>query len=681
MNVTLNYSSYPTFDDGLGDIYGPDFSDTFTPANTASAIAFESVSGKPCGMSYPLITEDSPGRIVFLGFPFDAIPTNGTAPNNAVTFLRNAVNFLAPGANGTGVVLLDNTLYTTNELVTVEVGDSNLSGTNQTQVTFMASSRTNRTTVTLLATTHPGLFKGYLTLVGGPAGANQLQVQNGDTITATYFDTGENSNITVTAGIDTVPPVISQVAATTDYSDARVTWVTSKAADSSVQYSESPLPDRSSYVGTLVTNHVVTISGLAANRIYYYQVVSSDQAGNVTVDDNNGNLFTFQTLKAPAPPWFDNLEGNTDNWSVVPDPVNGSDQNWALGTPNNGLVTSAHSGTNAWGSDLNGNQNFTLASSYLYSPVIDLTGFSSATLNFWHACDFSRVDPTLGLPFEDGIVYISTNSSTPPGNLPTAMDYVGTATTGWEPAQSVDLTPYVGNNIQVVFYYEGVPLGDTMYGWTIDDISITGVVAGGTISITKNLGQGTWTLSAVSPIGISPIQSDVTPSVTLSNLAAGQYVVQFGDVPYYQTPDSQTNTLAVGGTINFTGNYTFVDANHNGISDAWELAYFGQVSTNRTQFTDTDGNGMSDYAKFIAGLNPTNPASRFDFIGAGVQTNMTIQMLWTVVTNRLYQVNVSTNLASWQPVTGWLQASNHPTMTYTVTNPLKSGFYRVQVEP
>jgi len=363
----------------------------------------------------------------------------------------------------------------------------------------------------------------------------------------------------------------------------------------------------------------------------------------------------------------------------VPDPA-GTDINWMLGTPNNGIVTSAHSGANAWGSDLDGSQDFFIASSYLYSPVIDLSGFSSATLNFWQACNFST-DPSFGVPFEDGIVYISTNSATPPGSLPMAWDYVDTVTAGWEQADpSVDLTPWVGQTIQVVFYYQGVVF-DQVYGWTIDDISITGVVAGGNITITKNLGQGTWSLSSLSSIGLVPVQSDITPAVTISNLAAGPYVVQFGDVPYYQTPDNQTNTLAAGGTLNFTGNYTFIDANHNGISDAWEQAYFGTVSTNRTQTTDTDHNGMSDYDKFIAGLNPTNPASRFCFSGETAQSNRLVQMSWTVVTNRLYQVNVSSNLTGWQPVTPWLQASNNSTMNYTAPNAPGTFFYRVQVKP
>ncbi len=187
-------------------------------------------------MSYPKIGVDSPGRVVFLSFPFDTVPVSGAASNNAVALMRNIVKFLAPGANGAGVVFLDNTVYTTNDVVTVEVGDSDLAGTGQTQVSFVASSRTNHTTITLFETTHPGLFEGYITLVGSVAVTNQLRVQNGDTITATYFDASASGNVTATAGIDTVPPVISQVAATTDYYNARVTWRTSKPADSAVEY-------------------------------------------------------------------------------------------------------------------------------------------------------------------------------------------------------------------------------------------------------------------------------------------------------------------------------------------------------------------------------------------------------------------------------------------------------------
>ena len=671
MYVTLNYGNYPYFDLGDGTIYGPDFSDTFTPATNATAIVFESVSGKPCGMSYPPPGLDSPGRVVFLSFPLDTVPATGTPPDNEVVLLRNILKFLAPGANGVGTIFLDNTVYTVPDQVTVQVGDSDLVGTGQTQATFSTSSSTNRTTVTLNETTHPGLFRGFITLVTTNATANQLAVRNGDTIMAKYFDASNGSNVTATASVDTVAPVISQVAAVTGIGNAVVSWKTSKPADSLVQYGESVLLDRTAYAGLLVTNHAVTISGLLPNRNYYYQVTSRDAAGNTTVDDNHGNLYTFTTQTAPQPPWSDNLESGAPGWTVVPDPVYGSDINWTLGTPHNGLQNGAHSGTNAWGSDLNGQSFSFLASSFLYSPVIDLSGVSQATLTFWHSFDFSS-------EFEDGQLGISTNSSTPPASIPTLTNYTGQISPNWKQA-TVNLTPYAGKTIQVVWYYQGVDIGQQIHGWLVDDVSITGVAAqtGGTIVIMKNLGQGSFTLTG--PMS----RSGTALSTTISNAPPGPYTVQFSDVAFYQTPLDQSNTLATAGMLTFTGNYGFIDANHNGISDAWEKFYFGSVSTNRTQFTDSDGDGMSDYAEFIAGTNPTNAASKLIFLSATVQSNRLFQLQWAAIPGRVYQLQTLTNNVSWMPLTDWLQASGSP-MSYTATNvgsDHNAHLFRVQVLP
>jgi hypothetical protein len=647
MSMNLDYSDYPSFDDGFGDVYGPDFSDTFTPGTNATPILFESVSGKPCGMSYPRIGVDSPGRVVFLSFPIDTVPATGTPPNNEVVLLRNILNFLTPGANGVGTIYLDNTVYSIPDQVIVEVGDSDLIGAGQTQATFSASSSTNRVTITLNETTHPGLFRGFLTLVATNAAANQLAARSGDTLTASYFDASNNSNAVATATIDTVPPVISQVLATTRFADAIVSWTTSKPADSLVQYGESVLLDRTAFSGQLVTNHAVSISSLSANRNYFYQVTSTDAAGNTATDDNQGALYTFTTQKAPRPPWFDNLESGATDWTVVPDP-SGTDLNWALGTPNNSLANSAHSGTNAWGTDLNG-QDFNFEeSTFLYSPFIDLSGLSQATLTFWHCCDASTGLEILQLG-------VSTNTATAPADVPTLADYSSTVTSGWEQTTN-SLNAYVGQTIQVVWYYGGFDIGAPPAGWLVDDVGITGVAAGlgGTITITKNLGQGTWTLTG--PVS----QTGTYPLTTISNAPSGPYTVRFSDVAFYQTPLDQSNYLATAGSLAFTGAYSFIDANHNGISDAWERYYFGSVTTNRTQYTDTDGNGMSDYAKFIAGINPTNAASKFVILSATLQTNKLFQLQWAAIPGRLYQVETSAVLAPPMSPTRLSGSIDHP---------------------
>ena len=625
--ATLNYSRYPSFEfDDLS--FGPDFSDTFTPATNATPILFESVSRRPCGMSYPRVGVDSPGRVVFLSFPLDTVPSNGIPSDTETVLLRNVLRFLLPGANGVGTMHLNRTVYSVPDQVTVEVGDSDLKGTGPVEVTFSTSSSTDHVTVKLNETTHPGLFRGFLTVVAANAATNQLTVRNGDLVSATYFDASNGSNVVTTAMIDSTPPAITNVFAVTGFGDATVSWLTSKPADSLVQYGESVLLGRTAYAGELVTNHAVSLGGLQANRDYYYQVVSRDQAGNATLDNNTNALYIFTTRRAPQPPWADDLESGAGNWTVVP--YSGTELNWSLGTPHNGLETSAHSGTNAWGTNLR-DQPFSLfEGSFLCSPLIDLSGFSSATLSFWHSCDFSS--PTV---VELGIVGVRTNSSAPLVDTPDLVNYSGYSTAGWE-EETVELTPFVGKTIQLVWFYQGYNILSLPNGWLVDDVSITGVAGGGTIVISKNLGQGRFTLSGL--IG----QSGTALLTTITNAPPGPYTVKFSDVTFYQTPPEQSATLTNGGTITFSGYYSSLDVNLNGIADSWERYYFDAVTTNRTQFTDSDGDGMTDYAEFIAGTNPTNATSKLVFLSIVPLSNHLVQLEWAAIPGRLYQVQTST---------------------------------------
>lgn len=633
MYANLDYSLYPTLDllEILDIIYGPDFSDTFTPATNATPILFESVSGKPCGMSYPPMGVDSPGRVVFLSFPLETVPANGVPANTEVVLLRNILKFLTPGLNGAGSLALNSSVYSIPDQITVEVGDSDLKGAGPAQVTFATASSTNRVTVALAETTHPGLFRGYLTLTATNA-ANKLTVRNGDTLTATYFDASNGSNVVASATVDTTPPAITNVTAVTGFGDATVSWRTSKPADALVQYGESLLLGRTAYRGTLVTNHAVTVAGLLANRDYYYQVVSTDAAGNTTVDDNYGALYTFTTRAAPRPPLFYDFEADAGDWTAVPD--SGSTNNWQLGTPNNGLENSALSGTNAWGANLRDEPVGFYSGCFLLSPPIDLTGFSSASFTFWHCCDFSG---ELGM--EAGIVGVRTNSSTPLRQIPDLLNFSGYATPGWEQATG-NLTGFVGQTIQLVWFYQAYTILSPPIGWLVDDVRVTGVLGGGTVVVHKNLGQGKFTLAG--PIG----QSGAAPATTVTNAPGGAYTVRFSDVPFYQTPPEQTQTLTNGGTITFTGTYKFLDANQNGSSDSWERYYFGSAPNDRPAAADSDADGMSDYAEFIAGTNPTNAASKLVFLSASAVSNKLVRLEWAAIPGRLYQVQTTSSLKS-----------------------------------
>jgi hypothetical protein len=194
----------------------------------------------------------------------------------------------------------------------------------------------------------------------------------------------------------------------------------------------------------------------------------------------------------------------------------------------------------------------------------------------------------------------------------------------------------------------------------------------GTITVSNNLWQATAILSGQLYAKIKG------RSAVITNAPPGEYVVEFADVQYYQRPPAQTNILNSGGTLSFQGNYTFTDVNSNGIPDAWELHFFGTLLTNRTQLTDTDGDGMSDYAEFIAGTDPNNPPPVFKVTARQMPSGI-VRMQWPSVPGELFQVLQSTNFSNWTPYGNWISATGQlTTQDVPLSGPGAYTFFRVQ---
>jgi len=98
-------------------------------------------------------------------------------------------------------------------------------------------------------------------------------------------------------GGDTTPPAISAVASTDiTTSSATITWTTNEPSDSVVNYGKTTPLGSTAKDMTMVTSHSVKLTGLATGTTYYYEVASTDLAGNTAVDNNGGPCYTFTTL-------------------------------------------------------------------------------------------------------------------------------------------------------------------------------------------------------------------------------------------------------------------------------------------------------------------------------------------------------------------------------------------------
>jgi chitodextrinase len=119
--------------------------------------------------------------------------------------------------------------------------------------------------------------------------ALQAHLDHGDTVGACG---DESSSIS-----DKTAPILSGVTATDiTYASASISWITNEPSDSLARYGLTT--SYTTYTPTntsLVTSHVIALTGLSPDTTYYYQAKSRDAAGNLGISES----YTFKTAKVP----------------------------------------------------------------------------------------------------------------------------------------------------------------------------------------------------------------------------------------------------------------------------------------------------------------------------------------------------------------------------------------------
>src|SRR5437773_8753790 len=200
---------------------------------------------------------------------------------------------------GVGVLFFDRGAYRAPAVLKVKLMVQDRAGQASVNVLVTSSTETNGELLTLVASGPLGVFTNTVATVTGAAVADgRLQVANGNAIEATYQDARPSAPRTATARADLVPPVLTNVAETNQFGKAIIRWATDEPATSIVRYGTNGNLSFAATSSVLEETHETELNNLLAGTNYQFLVISADEAGNITTNNNGGALFSF--VAAPA---------------------------------------------------------------------------------------------------------------------------------------------------------------------------------------------------------------------------------------------------------------------------------------------------------------------------------------------------------------------------------------------
>ena len=168
----------------------------------------------------------------------------------------------------------------------------------------------------------------------------------------------------------------------------------------------------------------------------------------------------------------------------------------------------------------------------------------------------------------------------------------------------------------------------------------------------------------------------------------------FGDLPAYgyylrhvigatfttcTTTAANSDTRPATATNDVSSVQTRIDTDADGLPDDWEQLYFSST-TAASATADDDGDGMSNYAEFVAGTNPKDPTDRLAPMSV-TSDGTTVTLTFRSVSLKRYQLEYATDIVSptWTSLGNIVAASsNSLTITDTPGIGVTKRFYRLR---
>lgn len=121
------------------------------------------------------------------------------------------------------------------------------------------------------------------------------------------------------------------------------------------------------------------------------------------------------------------------------------------------------------------------------------------------------------------------------------------------------------------------------------------------------------------------------------------------------------------------------DGDGNGLPDEWERLHFGSVRINSS--ADPDGDGVSNWAEYVAGTNPNDASSVLKFVNIRPGPGAGVYVEWSSVVNKTYTILWSADPSTGYDVLASGVLATPPVNTFFDPDLYPAGFYRVLIEP